>query len=217
MSTMLDTVAKIHPDIITSFLSNGECNGLPVDVQQFLSQLQWAAEIYEYERNISRAAKTLQVRAKAIQGLQLSLRTCKSRIYAAIDYFSVDNNVASRVWEEDFANKYEDLGKLAVASNDIKTAKACYDASRDCRARAAEHANAEEAHAPIFIISTEISLDELGFAKKSLKAIAKKNNDGYYINIIENLPIEKEDKKRLLRDANIAIEDATLLEEVNDE
>lgn len=55
--TRLDTLDKIHPDLISAFLTTGKCDGIPADVQLFLKQLQWAAEIYEYERNITRAAK----------------------------------------------------------------------------------------------------------------------------------------------------------------
>ena len=58
--TRLDTLDKIHPDLISAFLTTGKCDGIPADVQLFLKQLQWAAEIYEYERNITRAAKQLR-------------------------------------------------------------------------------------------------------------------------------------------------------------
>ncbi len=43
----------------------------------------------------------------------------------------------------------------------------------------------------------------MGFAKQSLKEIARKNNEGYYINLIESLPIDRQEKKRLLADADI--------------
>ena len=45
----LEIIEKLHPDIIHHFLSTGECQGIPVEVQRFLKQMQWAAEIYEYE------------------------------------------------------------------------------------------------------------------------------------------------------------------------
>lgn len=54
--TQLDILDKIHPDMISAFLVSGKSDGIPADVQLFLKQLQWAAEIYEYERNITRAA-----------------------------------------------------------------------------------------------------------------------------------------------------------------
>lgn len=176
---------------------------MSAEVQQFAKQLQWAAEIYEYERNITRAASKLRTRIESQQQTTLDIRTCKSRIYAAIGYFSIDNNVATKVWEEDFANKYEDLATLALASDDIKTAKRCYDSAHECRVRASEASSKEAAWAPIFIISPSIELTQLGFEKRSLKEIAKKANDGYYRRLIEDLPIDEKEKQRLFLDAQI--------------
>lgn len=63
----LETIEKLHPDIVHHFLQTGECKGIPVEVQLFLKQIQWAAEIYEYERNITRAARLLRSRIMALQ------------------------------------------------------------------------------------------------------------------------------------------------------
>ena len=72
----------------------------------------------------------------------------------------------------------------------------------------------ENAWAPVFLISNEVTAELIGFNKRSLKVIAKKNNDGFYINLIDNLPVEKEEKHRLLRDADIV--DAEIIEEIPD-
>ena len=209
--TNIETIEKLHPDIIHHYLTTGESRGITKEVQVFLKQMQWAAEIYEYERNITRAARDLHMRTLAQQGIDLDVRTCKSRIYAAINYFTIDNNVSIKVWESDFADKYEDLAKLAVASDQYKVAKSCHDAAMECRRRASEAAEKDNSWAPVFIISTDITPEKLGFTKRSLKDIAKKNNDGFYLNLIESLPIEREEKKRLLRDADII--DAEIIEE----
>jgi hypothetical protein len=85
----------------------------------------------------------------------------------------------------------------------------------ECRRRACEAAEKDSAWAPVFIISPEITPEELGFSKRSLKEIARKSNEGFYINLIESLPIENDEKKRLLSDANI--QEAEFTEELNDE
>lgn len=212
--TQLDILDKIHPDMISTFLLSGKSDGIPADVQLFLKQLQWAAEIYEYERNITRAAKLLKQRINALQHLNLDERTCKARIYAAINYFSIDNNVSIKVWESNYADKYEDLAKLSAVRGDYKTQKQCYDAAAECRRRASEIAEADRDLGVVFLISPEITPEELGYSKKSLKEIASKHNEGFYLNLIDKLPIEKEEKKRLLRDADIQEAEFT---EVNEE
>ena len=50
MKSEIEKLESVHPDLITTFLTTGEGKGIPEDVQIFLKQLQWAAEIYEYER-----------------------------------------------------------------------------------------------------------------------------------------------------------------------
>ena len=207
----LEIIEKLHPDIINNFLQTGVSKGISPEIQIFLKQMQWAAEIYEYERNITRAASLLHTRILALQKLNVDVRTCKARIYSAIAYFNIDNNVSIKVWETDYANKYEDLAKVAIAADEFKTAKACLDAAHDCRIRASEAAEKDGSWAPVFLISKEITPELLGFSKRSLKEIAKKNNEGFYINLIDSLPIEKDEKKRLLKDANI--EDAEIIEE----
>lgn len=207
----LDTLDKLHPDLISSFLTTGECDGIPEEVKLFLKQLQWASEVYEYERNISRAAKKLQTRIQAQQKITVDVRTCKARIYAAINYFSIDNNVSTKVWEEDFANKFEDLAKIAAVRGDYRTMERCYDKARDCRIRASEVDQADRQWAPVFIISPDITPEDLGYKKRSLKEIARKNAEGYYIKLIESLPVEPEEKNRLLSDAGIEEAEFTIL------
>ena len=65
------------------------------------------------------------------------------------------------------------------------------------------------------VISPEITPEELGFQKKSLKEIAAKHNRGFYISLIDGLPIESSEKKRLLRDADI--QEAEIVEDLSDE
>ena len=215
MKSDLEKLESVHPDLITTFLTTGEGEGIPKDVQIFLKQLQWASEIYEFERNITRGAKKLRVRIAAEQHLTLDVRTCMSRINQAIGYFNVDCNVGIKVWENDFANKYEDLAKVCSAKRDYKMQKACMDQALECRRRASEMAEADRDLGVVFIISPEVTPEELGFQKKNLKKIAAKHNKGFYVSLIDGLPIESVEKKRLLRDADI--EEAEMLEEVSDE
>lgn len=208
----IESLESIHPDLISGFLTTGDGNGIPEDIQIFLKQLQYAAEIYETERNIKRAAKLLRVRISTLQRIQISDRACQARIYEAINYFCVDNNVSIKVWESDFANKYEDLAKLCLANDDYKNAKSCFDAAIECRRRASEIAEADRDLGIVFLISPDITPEFLGYESQNLKKIAAKANEGFYIKLIDGLPIEGDEKKRLLRDADI--EEAQIIEEL---
>lgn len=210
----INTLDRIHPDLIATFLSTGRCDAIPEDVRLFLKQLQWAAEIWEYERNIYRAATKLRLRILAEQHISLEPRTCQARIYAAISYFQIDNNISQKVWESVYADRFEDMAKMAVAVNDYKTAKACTESALECRRRASDINDLDRPWAPVFLFSPTLTVEEAGFRRKKLKDIARKSNDGYYLNLIGSLPLDKEDKERLLADAGIV---EPQYEEVSDE
>ena len=74
--TTLDTIQQIHPDLIAQFFSTGQCAAIPHDVQLYLQQLQWAAEINETEHNVQKAADKLRDRH----------RTTKSSVVFALPH-----------------------------------------------------------------------------------------------------------------------------------
>ena len=200
--TQLDRIEQIHPDLISQFFATGKCDAIPQELQKFLEQLQWAMEIYEHERNITRAARKLQQRINVNQGIKIEQRTCMARLYEAINYFQVDNN----------ANQFENLAKLCALAGDYKTQGKCYERALECRRRASEISEANRDLGVTFIITPSITAEELGFSKKSLKDIAAKHNQDFYVTLIDSLPIEQKEKKRLLRDADI--QDAEIVEEI---
>ena len=206
MISNAEILEKLDPAIIDHFLTTGESKGIPAETQTWIKQITMAYEEYELNRNITAAAKELRPKIKAAQGINLSQRACVERVYAAIEYFHVDDHLRDKIWQKDFANKYELLSEKAEKGEDYRTAKACLDASLECRQRASEAAAAEDNFAPIFLISPDISILDLGFKKKSLKDIARKHNEGYYISMIDSLPIDNKEKERLLRDAEITRE-----------
>lgn len=213
--TQLERIEQLNPDLISNFFATGSGEGIDYDLQLFLQQLQWSMEIYEHERNITRAACTLQKRINAEQHIKIEQRTCMARIYEAINYFQVDNNVSIKVWENQYANQFENLAKMCALSGDYKTQGKCYERALECRRRATELAEADRDLGVVFLISPELTAEELGFSKKNLKEIAKKHNEGFYITLIDSLPIEMKEKKRLLRDADIP--EAKIIEEIEND
>lgn len=210
--TQLDRIEQIHPDLISQFFATGECEAIPEELQMFLQQLQWAMEIYEHERSITRAARRLQRRINAQQHVKIEQRTCMARLYEAINYFQVDNNVPIKIWENQYANQFENLAKMCAMAGDYKTQGKCYERALECRRRASEITEADRDLGVTFIISPNITPEQLGFSKKNLKEIAAKHNQGFYVTLIDSLPIETKEKKRLLRDADI--QEAEIVEEI---
>ena len=202
--TQLERIEQLHPDLVSAFLATGKGDAIPQELQSFLLQLQWAMEIYEYERDVARAARKLRMRVAAEQHAKMEMRTAQARVYEAINFFCTDNNVPVKIWETMYANQFERLAKMCALAGDYKTQGKCY-----------ERAETDTALGVTFILSPEITAEEMGFAKRSLKEIAAKHNRGFYLNLIESLPLEKDEKKRLLRDADI--EDAEIVQDIDND
>lgn len=207
----LARIETLHPDIIDHFIETGASAAIPQELQQFIKQLSWAVEIHEYEKNLSRASRELKRRIKATQNITLSERACRERIYDALNYFQVDNNVSNKFWYLDAADKFEDLAKLAIAQDKLTEAGRFKDKALQYRLAANTEMSLEDFAPPIFLISDKMTLEDLGLDKKNLKEIARKDSDGYYVKLITQLPIEKDEKNKLLKDANI--EDAEIIDD----
>lgn len=201
----LDTIETIHPDVIDEFVRTNSSEVIPIELQQVLRQMVFAVEIYSSERNISRAARKLQTRSLAEQGVKLNINTAKSRIYAALNYFDVDCNVEENVWLRDYANKYEDLSRLALAQGRTDIAERCMTKALECRLKATV-SDKQSSLGVVYVLSDNLRPEDLDGSSVSKKGIARKANDGFYANMISSLNIEDSEKRRLFTDAEIEVE-----------
>jgi len=212
--TQIEKIQELHPDLIASFLATGKGEAIPVELRLFLQQLQWAMEIFETERSISRCAAKLRQRIAAEQHVSIEQRTAVARVYEALNFFHVDQSVGIKVWESVYADQFEKIALLAAVKGDLKTQSKATERALECRRRAAEIADSDRSLGITQLISPDITPGLLGFETQDLKTIARKNREGAYV-IIQSLPIESSEKKRLLTDAKI--EELESMEEVIDE
>ncbi len=212
--TQIEKIQELHPDLIASFLATGKGEAIPVELRLFLQQLQWAMEIFETERSVSRCAAKLRQRIAAEQHVSIEQRTAIARVYEALNFFHVDQSVGIKVWESIYADQFEKIALLAAVKGDLKTQSKATERALECRRRAAEIADSDRSLGITQLISPDITPGLLGFETQDLKTIARKNREGAYV-IIQSLPIESSEKKRLLTDAKI--EELESMEEVIDE
>jgi len=216
MSTYLDKLQALPPEIVNDFLIKGDSSAISKEMQLFIMQIQWAAEITRSIKSISRAASKLRTRVLMEQRINLPIPTAKSRIYAAMEYLHVENNVAQAVWDMDTADKLQDYALALTRQRKFNEAAKWTDRANDLR-KQANTATQKNGGNTFFLVSNKITHEELGFGKKNLKEIARKHKDGYYLNLINNDlkdHISKEERKQLLQDANIS--DAEYEEVEND-
>jgi hypothetical protein len=210
---MLAILEKIDPEIIDHFRTTGQSAAMDVSVQKYIRQLDRAAELYATFGNITRCAKALQ---KHFHSDKLAFNTARARVYDAIEHFHINANVSTAAWDQYYADRFEDMAKLAIASDDLQTAEKCYTHAHRLRTRnQTNDIDPKLLQPPIMIFSTDISAEALGFEKKSMKDIARKYEEGKYTQLIDKLPITDEDRQRLYRDAGL-ITDAEIIDENDD-
>lgn len=198
----ISQIEDLHPDLVAGFLATGKSDAIPMELQLFIQQLQWAMEIFETERSVTRCARELRKRIAAEQHVKVEHRTCVARIYEALNFFHVDQNVPIKIWEAVYADQFEKIAKLAALRGDLKTMSATTERALECRRRAAEIADTDRSLGITMLYGSEVTPELLGYENQDLKLIARKNREGAYT-VIKSLPIEAEDRKRLLRDADI--------------
>jgi len=197
----LTRVQALSSEIITEFRKTGKSSAVPVEIQKFLVEVDGVMQIKETERfdNITTIAKALCKRFP-----YLEFRTAKQRVYDAYSLFHVNDNVSNDVWDKIYADKLEDLAKLCVAKGKEEMAFKCFTKAYDYRTKSESRINPEDLKAPVFIISTKIKPEDLGFEKANLHKIATKHSTGEYIKIIESLTFETEEEKdKIYNDAGI--------------
>lgn len=216
--TYIEQIGELHPDLIAGFLATGKCEAIPEELRLFIQQLQWAVEIFETERSVSRCATKLrqriaaEQRTAAGQPIKMEQRTAIARVYEALNFFHVDQNVPIKVWEAIYADQFEKIAQFAALKGDLKTQAKATERALECRRRAAQIADTDRSLGVTMLFHGDITPELMGLEKKSLKEIARKDNDGEYLKIINQLPLESLEKKRILRDADI--QEAEIIEEL---
>lgn len=189
---MIDRLEKLHPDIIQDFRKSGKSSAIAPDLQQYILQLDRVVEIYQFEHNISRAARKLQ---ETFTGL--TFMTARLRVYDAINVFHLNNTVKAEAWDNLYADQMEDLSRLAISADNISEARRCKERAREYRQNAANLAIDPNLIKPkIEVLSPDIDPARLGLPDKTLREIWIDTET-----MIDKLPIDEIAKRKARKDA----------------
>jgi hypothetical protein len=190
----LKDLHRLPVEIIQDFRKTGKSLAIPGYIQDYILQLDRAVEIHnaEHEHNVSRAAMRLMESFPNI-----SLNTARARIFDAINYFHLNNTVKAEAWDNYYADRLEDLAQFAISKNNITEARRSMEKAREYRKEAAGNIlNGEELKPHVILISPEVNPELLGLKDFNLKQLWKETQD-----FIEELPIDKMDKRNVMQDA----------------
>jgi hypothetical protein len=201
--TALEKLEKLDPALLIHYRQTGESSALSPELKLYVDQLSAAFEIHKELNCVTRAAEKLMIRCPEIK----TIHHAKRRVYDAIQFFHVDNNVSNEVWDDFYADYYDRLILLCIADNRFEAAGRYIKEAHALRTKRENRINPEDLQGPTLIVDHRIKAEDLGFVKVDVRQVAIKARNGAYIQMIENLPISDKEKKKLFEDAEIIEDD----------
>ena len=200
MKDRLDLVRSFPVEDIQSFLTTRASTTIPEDIQQYILYLNSASSIIHYVgTNLKAASESLMREFPTLTRAQ-----ARSIYYDALEYFYIDESVSARAWDMIFADEFERLKDIAIDQEQCMTAFKCLEKAHELRTKKRESMDYDWTP-PVFLISTTVKPEALGYKSQKLMDIAKRNEDKEYREMILSLETTASEKERLLREAGIEV------------
>ena len=195
----LDQLKSIDPAILQDFLEKRNPNGIREELREYILQINAVPAIIHYKgASLTRVAQSLRR-----QFPNLTYAQARGIYEDAMNFFYFDDSVTSDAWDNYYAEQYDNLARLSIAMNKPDVAIKAFEKAHDLKVRATDRIKTADWAPPIFVISSKIKPEDLGYAHKSLYDIARKAEDGFYKKLIDNLPVSDAEKQRLTKEADI--------------
>lgn len=205
---MIEHLNRLPPEVVERFLETREAKplGIPDNLANYILQINEASNLHRTNHSITECAKKLRQSYP-----ELSIHTCKSRIYDAINYLNSDCTVTSEAWLLYYADMFMKLFEVNLIGHNFREARTCLQKSCEYRIKAS--ANAIDPDRLKFkpqIVSPDIELERMGVKRKGLLEARRRA-----LEIISKQDFSDSEKSRLLGeiDRELNIED-TAHEEV---
>ena len=188
---MIEHLKKLSPEVVEQFLESREPElfNIPKKLAEYILQLNDAATLHKRYHSISECAKQLQQRYP-----EISVHTCKSRIYDAINYLNDECSVTAEAWLLYYADMFMKMFEVNLVAHNFREARTCLQ--RSCEYRIKASANAIDPDRIKFkpqIVSPDIELERMGIKKSGIIDAYKKAQ-----NIISKQDATDKDKQRQL-------------------
>ncbi|MEA4918144.1 hypothetical protein [Proteiniphilum sp.] len=172
---MIEHLQKLSPEIVERFLEvrDPEQFGIPPKLADYILQINEASNLHRTNHSITECAKKLQ---KSYP--ELSIHTCKSRIYDAINYLNNECTVTSEAWYLYYADMYMKLFEVNLVGHDFREARNCLQKSCEYRIKASANAiDPERIKFKHQVVSPDFDLERAGIKKNGILGAYKKAMD----------------------------------------
>lgn len=188
---MLEHIQRLPIEVIQAFLKSQDAKkcGVPPALAEYILQINSAYNLHKRYRSINECANQLRLKYP-----ELSLPTCKSRVYDAISFFNADCDVPASAWYNIFADRMANLFEVNLVAQDRKEARICTERELQYRVTASE--NRVDPRLIQFkhqIVSADMQLDRMGVTPKGVLGAWEKAKA-----IIKSREISSHEQKRVM-------------------
>ena len=190
---MIEHLQKLSPETVEQFLvsRDPEPFGIPQKLAEYILQVNEASNLNKKYHSISECAKKLKQSYP-----ELSIHTCKSRIYDAINYLNQDCTVTSEAWYLYYADMFMKLFEVNLVGHNFREARTCLQKSCEYRIKASANAiDPERIRFKHQIVSADMELERMGVKKQGILGAYKRA-----VSIIDNADTTELEKKRLIEE-----------------
>ena len=191
-------VSKLDMDEVRSFLQTRKSAVISPNLQTYILQLDTVARILHTNRLAVKAA-ILQIRR---EWPELTVAQARGIYYDGLEFFYHDDQASASMWDKVYADFFDDLSRLSIASGKEATALRAAELAHKLRTTVRE-AQEYQWRAPVYLININVKPEDLGYESQRLADIARRAEDRKFAEMIGSLETTEAEKARLLADAGI--------------
>lgn len=197
----LETLREYKVEDIQVFLKTQKSEVISVDMQDYIVKMDRCSVII----NTQGANMTLATEELRRCFPDLSYTQARRIYYDALEYFHVDEPVSAAAWDAVYADQYDKLQALAIASGKLAVARKCIEKSHELRTTRRQEQDFRW-QPPTFVINIAVKPEDLGYKSRKIMDIARRREDAELRQMIGSLETTPAEKQRLLADAGISVE-----------
>lgn len=197
----LETLRGYKVEDIQVFLKTQKSEVISVDMQDYIVKMDRCSVII----NTQGANMTLATEELRRCFPELSYTQARRIYYDALEYFHVDEPVSAAAWDAVYADQYDKLQALAIASGKLAVARKCIEKSHELRTTRRQEQDFRW-QPPTFVINIAVKPEDLGYKSRKIMDIARRREDAELRQMIGSLETTPAEKQRLLADAGISVE-----------
>lgn len=197
----LETLRGYKVEDIQVFLKTQKSEVISVDMQDYIVKMDRCSVII----NTQGANMTLATEELRRCFPDLSYTQARRIYYDALEYFHVDEPVSAAAWDAVYADQYDKLQALAIASGKLTVAQKCIEKSHKLRTTRRQEQDFRW-QPPTFVINIAVKPEDLGYKSRKIMDIARRREDAELRQMIGSLETTPAEKQRLLADAGISVE-----------